>query len=911
MAQEVLEPPFVEEFESSPSGWTIGLHSRADERVTKGEGAWSSEYSGSIKLQVDGGPNHIGVYHPVGDLTEGTEITVNYKSPNLQGEPGGPRITLHPPDDDSFTIDMDSGGGGSGTADTDGVLRGTLPESVPAGTEVEARLGVWPGEITVYITRVVVGSSESSSTTEEADTATATAPPAFEDRFEDGNLDGWSTVWGSRSQYCEILNEWDTTTTNAISGERSLYLHSNCDNNALATEDRIIDLSSEFEISYKYYFEEENSRGGIAMLLDSDRNGSKQGERVEGEHWYPLAGPHRRPDKDNPHFNILGVSQPFEIKPEPGTVHMVRVEKSGERIHGYHDGDQYIDASLSDVEVPLDRQYRLLLQSSGAYGAESEMWFDDIRLGQPGGTTTESSSPSDTGQGQSAPVGELQFVADIKRVVSCGPTCRDVTLSLTNAGDVEATDVTVDVTVRSGGTAIWAGSESIGSLAVGESYETQQRVDFGYEDVARIVGDDRTVLVQAIIRTNRGNLISEQVYDLSSGSVRSPSLPPLSEGSHTEVEVAGETYYLIADLPNQPVDREVVTTTDYELISPERAKAVIATDFWPQQRFADYDWEQRIQKTRDLRERSLDFYRSGSYLDVGWDITEALLFTSAHLPVKGAILDAMSDVANTYVEQTNEPWKESFVKLTASLQNTKTLHGLTNQVAWYEDIDTSGPLQTLIDFGLLCNDVVQTGTSLTQAWSRAMTAIGTGGALGQSLLQTSVKDALGEARDIFVGLAISMAVDSFDGPVKLATDAHGLAHAWTTARMPVLRRLRDLDATLAQREHSMGTGHEYYWNLLMDFQMKALAFEGSRKYWQAISDSNLGFVWDVVGNAQPRAAKYGQWAETANEMAKTVAQIYGATETAIGQRASNSLNAAVTQERPAQSFAHLSNGGTQ
>ncbi|WP_167768511.1 right-handed parallel beta-helix repeat-containing protein [Haloarcula amylovorans] len=147
-------PPFTEEFADGLNGWIIGLPSGTGPRVTKGEGTWSEKHGGSVKLSVDGGPNHIGVYREVDALSEGTEIIAEYESPNLDGQPGSPRILLHLPEsDDTIGLDSDPGRG-----EHDGILRGTVPRDLPQGTQLEIRLGVWPGEITVYVTNVTAHS---------------------------------------------------------------------------------------------------------------------------------------------------------------------------------------------------------------------------------------------------------------------------------------------------------------------------------------------------------------------------------------------------------------------------------------------------------------------------------------------------------------------------------------------------------------------------------------------------------------------------------------------------------------------------------------------------------------------------------------------------------------------------------
>jgi len=144
------------DFADGLDGWTVGLHSNADSRVSPGEGEWTEQHGGSVHLHVRGGPNHVGVYRTFDGLEEGMTIRARYESPNLRGEPGGPRILLHTSDGESTQLDRDPGGGGDSSPDTDGLLEGTVPEDIPDGTDVEIRLGVWPGDIDVYVTQIVL-----------------------------------------------------------------------------------------------------------------------------------------------------------------------------------------------------------------------------------------------------------------------------------------------------------------------------------------------------------------------------------------------------------------------------------------------------------------------------------------------------------------------------------------------------------------------------------------------------------------------------------------------------------------------------------------------------------------------------------------------------------------------------------
>ena len=166
-----LQSPFTEEFTSGLNGWTANLPSEWAPRASEGDGSWSEKHGGSIRLHVAGGPSHIGVHRELGEVKKGSRITVNYESTNLEGSPGGPRILLHLPESDKTPrLDMDEG---QSDSTRNGTLVGTVPQNLPAGTELEIRLGVWPGEITAYITDITLkppsdmSSADSNNTNRE------------------------------------------------------------------------------------------------------------------------------------------------------------------------------------------------------------------------------------------------------------------------------------------------------------------------------------------------------------------------------------------------------------------------------------------------------------------------------------------------------------------------------------------------------------------------------------------------------------------------------------------------------------------------------------------------------------------------------------------------------------------------
>lgn len=149
----LLSVPFTTTFDNGLEGWTINQRFRTgDERAgspTPGDGGLSAEYSGSVRLHVDGGPSTIGVARNTTGLSEGTQITARYESSTFASEPGNVRLLLYPPGNyNQNEIQIADEG------DPDGVLIGIVPRDLPAGTQARLTADVWPGEYTIYVTNI-------------------------------------------------------------------------------------------------------------------------------------------------------------------------------------------------------------------------------------------------------------------------------------------------------------------------------------------------------------------------------------------------------------------------------------------------------------------------------------------------------------------------------------------------------------------------------------------------------------------------------------------------------------------------------------------------------------------------------------------------------------------------------------
>ncbi|SEP06647.1 hypothetical protein SAMN04487948_112119 [Halogranum amylolyticum] len=91
----------------------------------------------------------------------------------------------------------------------------------------------------------------------------------------------------------------------------------------------------------------------------------------------------------------------------------------------------------------------------------------------------------------------VRFDIRIDRVEACGATCRDITGTLRNVGTGDAHNVEADIELSVGGTVVWTGTESVGTLPAGETRPVSQRITLGFGEAlqARSSGSVDVVIV--------------------------------------------------------------------------------------------------------------------------------------------------------------------------------------------------------------------------------------------------------------------------------------------------------------------------------------------------------------------------------------------------------------------------------
>lgn len=227
------------------------------------------------------------------------------------------------------------------------------------------------------------------------------ATDSFFDGFEDGDRESWTVVWFEENQggSSDILNDWTVARHSELPGNYSLKLHSRSDRNAIATDAFILDLSSDFSFSFEYHADSENSRNPAVDAFPVDESGSESGTRIDPSVGARFVAPRRRPADEEAYLGLfdLSVQLPY-AELSPGNTHSVAVERKGDIITAYHDGEAKMQISTDEVNFDFSRTYRLLVRSSGSWGSESTIYFDQFEFTPESGqasTPTTTSTPED------------------------------------------------------------------------------------------------------------------------------------------------------------------------------------------------------------------------------------------------------------------------------------------------------------------------------------------------------------------------------------------------------------------------------------------------------------------------------------------------------------------------------------
>lgn len=227
-------------------------------------------------------------------------------------------------------------------------------------------------------------SAEPTSTETATDTETATpARAAVQYTFESG-LEGWVPIWEGPNSCADTPGLQHETGSNVIEGSGSALFTTECDSNKVASPTFDVDTSRDFTISVDFSFEDSDSRGLALSLYGSDQNGSPDDRIRAGQYSHQFVRARRRPADDEQ--LVVAVDTETEVPQgtiDPNTRHTLVGRKRGGSVSVTLDGQQYTDGAVSQASWNTGETYRVMLRSSGAWGAPSRVWFDSLSVSYP------------------------------------------------------------------------------------------------------------------------------------------------------------------------------------------------------------------------------------------------------------------------------------------------------------------------------------------------------------------------------------------------------------------------------------------------------------------------------------------------------------------------------------------------
>lgn len=121
--------------------------------------------------------------------------------------------------------------------------------------------------------------------------------------------------------------------------------------------------------------------------------------------------------------------------------------------------------------------------------------------------TLAGSDGSDAGDGAPTATSRPPFAFAVGSIDPCGPTCRDVTITLRNQQDEPATGVVVTARLYAGDTTasdaqVWAGEEQVGVLDAGAAVTATKRIDLGIVGASRVQAAGGRVTVAVTVRSD-------------------------------------------------------------------------------------------------------------------------------------------------------------------------------------------------------------------------------------------------------------------------------------------------------------------------------------------------------------------------------------------------------------------------
>lgn len=380
-----------------------------------------------------------------------------------------------------------------------------------------------------------------------------------------------------------------------------------------------------------------------------------------------------------------------------------------------------------------------------------------------------------------------------------------------------------------------------------------------------------------------------------------PSPPQTTEGSlsrrlrdagtKARVQVEGDAYLVLSDIPDEPADRYAYATPGYSLLGPEAATDAAMAHTW--QQAYDVDSRDRVTYTREQREQFDDVESMARTADILAELSGAIAVAKLDpLAAASNAVSAIGSAVDWAIDEATNPYREQFNRMAAT--------GATVGWADSELPGVDGSLQRFSDGAIdVAQLMLNTAGAVTayddlgQATSTVRDVLSAADGVRDDVSGVDgVEDLRSNAYTALATTAVDAVVSGTTAIAEAQARSGALGGASAGARLPLLAEIVDLEERA--RQGRLGPAGILRLQCLRqtDYQIEAAAYTALAAYQDQLSSGLVGRGYDALFGTDRLAEQAAENAETWNQLSHLTMVLTGETfDRALG-RYDRSLNRA-------------------
>ena len=359
----------------------------------------------------------------------------------------------------------------------------------------------------------------------------------------------------------------------------------------------------------------------------------------------------------------------------------------------------------------------------------------------------------------------------------------------------------------------------------------------------------------------------------------------LSEATiEATVTIDGREYHVLRDLPDESTGKYAYTTTEFELLEPNRAADVAVSH-----EFCDaylFDSEERLEYTNEQHATFDNIEELARTATLLTQLSGALaLYTISPSSAAIQVAESLGTVIDWASHELTDPYEQQYTKMAAT---GSTIDWANEEVPdpGGSLLDLSGDAVEIFKLTLQAAEAAQGIKDIAKAVPTVIDVLRQSDSVVTNVDPSTVSG-VGDLRStgytVLAGLAVSAVVDTVGNIAEVQAKSAALGGGSAGARRPILNEIISLENRI--QEYRIGTAGILRMQALrqVDYQLEAAAWEGINTLYQNLSDGLLGPGYDAVfGTAD--------FAKTAAQNAASWRNLSHYTMTGTGEHLRRGLN---------------------